>query len=198
MGNGIRVLAQDEAFERMVMETFEDEGGFSNLDADPGGATRYGITEQVARDHGYEGDMEDLDRDTALRIYRESYFEGPNYHLIAELSYAIARELFDCAVNIGPERASSMLQRSLNLLNRRGKDYDDIKMDGKVGPNTAKALGAYLNKRGEMGVNILLKSMLVQRGSYYQDLAAADEKFELFLNGWLHKRVDMLGVLDSG
>jgi lysozyme family protein len=197
MSKGIRVVPQDEAFRRMMAETFADEGGFSNLDADPGGKTMYGITEQVARDHGYEGDMEDLTRDQALEIYRQSYFEGPNYHLVAELSFDIAREVFDCGVNVGPARASSMLQRALNLLNRRGQDYDDISMDGQVGPKTAQALAAFLNKRGALGENIILKALLAQRGTYYMDLASADEKFEVFLNGWLAKRVDMRKLLDG-
>lgn len=187
----IEVLPKENAFNRMVAETFEDEGGFSNLDADPGGATRYGITEAVAREHGFEGDMRELTKSFALHVYKQSYFNGPGYDGVASHSYALAKELFDCAVNIGPQRASSMLQRALNLLNRRGKDYRDIKMDGDVGEKTLQALNAYLQLRGEDGEKILLKALLCQRGSYYMDLSAADQKFELFLNGWLSKRVDM-------
>jgi len=187
----IETLSKDESFARMVQDTFEDEGGFSNLDADPGGETRFGITEAVARGHGYKGEMKDFTKEKALQIYRESYFNGPHYDAVSEHSYKLARELFDCAVNIGPHRASSMLQRALNLLNRRGKDYNDIKMDGEVGPKTLEALSTFLSSRGEVGETILLKALLSQRGSYYMDLAAADPKFELFLNGWLGKRVDM-------
>lgn len=197
MSQNIRVLPADEAFARMMEETFSDEGGFSNLDADPGGKTMYGITEQVARDHGYEGDMEDLSRDEALSIYRQSYFEGPGYNSVAEMSFRVAQECFDCAVNIGPGRATRMLQRALNLLNRRGQDYADIQMDGRVGPKTLQAMAAYLNKRGQLGEQMLLKALLCQRGSYYLDLSAADEKFETFLNGWLAKRVDMKVLADG-
>lgn len=36
-------------------ETLGKEGGYSNHRDDPGGATTFGITEAVARHHGYKG-----------------------------------------------------------------------------------------------------------------------------------------------
>ena len=186
-----------DAFDRMVGHTFQVEGGFSNVDSDPGGKTRYGITEKVARNHGYEGAMEDLPRELAYNIYRDAFFTGPKLDEIALRSMKVAREVFDAGVNIAPERAVALLQRALNLLNSRGRHYADIKVDGLVGPATLGALDAYFEQRPDMGEGVLLKALLVQRGSYYMDLAASNEEFEDFLFGWLRRRVDTKAVTDG-
>ncbi len=46
------------------------EGGFVDHPNDRGGPTCWGITEQVARAHGYRGDIRELPRSTAEAIYR--------------------------------------------------------------------------------------------------------------------------------
>ena len=43
--------------ERLIDDLIEREGGFVNHPADRGGATCFGITEAVARAHGYSGAM---------------------------------------------------------------------------------------------------------------------------------------------
>ena len=64
-------MEQDHSgIERMLDELVEREGGFVDHPADRGGATRYGITEAVARAHGYRGAMRQLPRAEALNIYR--------------------------------------------------------------------------------------------------------------------------------
>lgn len=185
------VVLSSKAFDHVLENTWEDEGGFSNHPDDPGGKTRFGITEAVARRHGYTGDMRELPMELAKTIYRRDYFEGPGFHHVAERSMKLAEELFDGGVNMGPARASLMLQRALNLLNRRGKDYPDLKPDGAIGKVTLAALDKFLAKRGKEGEVVLLKALLCQRGSYYMDLAAANDQFESFLYGWLSTRVDM-------
>lgn len=194
----IETVLADRAFDKMVEHTWDMEGGFSNHDSDPGGKTMYGITEAVARRHGYDGDMQDLPEQVALDIYRQDYFEAPGYHHVAERSFLLAKELFDCGVNTGPGRATMMLQRALNLLNRRGRDYPDNKVDGALGEKTLNALDGLLEKRGKEGARILLKALLVQRGAYYMDLAAQREQFEDFLFGWLRTRVDMEAICHGG
>ena len=59
----------DEAFDRLIGH----EGGYSDHPSDPGGKTQFGITEAVARAHGFTGDMRTLTRDEAKRIYRVDY-----------------------------------------------------------------------------------------------------------------------------
>jgi lysozyme family protein len=62
-------------FIHALTETLKHEGGYSNHPADRGGATNFGITERVARSHGYQGDMKDIPIDTVRNIYRTSYWE---------------------------------------------------------------------------------------------------------------------------
>ena len=57
----------DDAVKRVLMH----EGGYSDHAADPGGKTMYGITEAVAREVGYRGDMRELPSELAKRSYRE-------------------------------------------------------------------------------------------------------------------------------
>lgn len=52
----------------------ENEGGYSDHPADTGGRTMWGITESVARAHGYEGDMRDLPQSVAMQIAHDSYW----------------------------------------------------------------------------------------------------------------------------
>ena len=46
----------------------EREGGYVSHPADTGGPTCFGITEAVARAHGYAGSMRQLPREEAERI----------------------------------------------------------------------------------------------------------------------------------
>ena len=43
--------------DQLIDELIAREGGYTNHPADRGGPTRYGITEAVARAHGYDGPM---------------------------------------------------------------------------------------------------------------------------------------------
>src|SRR5688572_25233622 len=110
------------SIESIIEATIGKEGGDSNHPADRGGPTRWGITQAVARANGYHGDMRVLPRETAIAIYRHEYFEKPGFFAVAALSPAIAEELFDTGVNMGPAVPSMMLQRLLIVLNRGGAD----------------------------------------------------------------------------
>lgn len=46
--------------EQYLDELIKREGGYVNNLADRGGATKYGITEAVARANGFKGNMRDL------------------------------------------------------------------------------------------------------------------------------------------
>lgn len=90
------------------------EGGYVDHPSDKGGPTRWGITQNTARAYEYTGDMKLLPRETAKAIYLSQYWTEPNFHRIAELSPAIAQELCDTGVNMGPRVVSTFLQRWLS------------------------------------------------------------------------------------
>jgi len=176
--------------EELIDELIEREGGYANHPADKGGPTRYGITEAVARAHGYPGVMAELPREEAAAIYRRLYWLRPRFDEVAERAPAVAAELFDTGANMGPAVAATFLQRSLTALNRGGKDYPDLTPDGRVGPATLTALEAFLDVRGsDRGEVVLLRALEALQGERYLRLAEKRPANEAFLYGWLANRI---------
>lgn len=176
-------------FEKLVMALLRREGGFVNHPDDRGGATAFGITEAVAREEGYTGPMRALTRAQAIEIYRQRYWVAPGFDLIACLSTAVAEELFDTGVNMGPKEAVRFLQRALNALNRQERDYADLAVDGAAGPKTREALAAFLKARGREGETVLLTALRCLKGERYVALAESRSANESFVYGWLKNRV---------
>lgn len=116
--------------EKLIDEFLDPEGGYVNHPADRGGPTHFGITEAVARAHGFEGLM----RNDAAAIYTRLYWLRPGFDAIDGRSPRIAAEVFDTGVNMGPAVATTFLQRALTALNRNGRDYADLTPDGRIGP----------------------------------------------------------------
>src|SRR5438874_10631435 len=166
------------------------EGGYVDNSADKGGPTCFGITQAVARAHGYAGPMRQLPRSEAEAIYRRLYWLRPGLDQVATRSGRIAAELFDTGVNMGPAVAITFLQRALTALNRNGSDYPDLTPDGRVGPATLAALDAFLAKRGaSSGETVLLRALEALQGERYLRLAERRPANEAFLYGWLANRI---------
>ena len=115
----------EDEIDRMVDALIERVGGYVNHPADKGGPTCFGITEAVARAHGYAGPMRMLPRSEAIAIYKRIYWLRPRFDAVAARSARIAAELFDTGVNMGPAVAVTFLQRALTALNRNGTDFAD-------------------------------------------------------------------------
>lgn len=173
----------------LIDEVIAREGGFSDHPADKGGPTRWGITQAVARRHGYGGEMRHFPRNEATRIYRAVYWDGPRFADVAVISPNVAAELFDTGVNMGPAAATGFLQRSLNALNRQQRDYADLLIDRRIGPATLGALTAFFRIRGDNGESVLLKAMEALQGARYLRLAEERPANEAFLYGWLANRI---------
>jgi len=175
--------------EKIINEIIRIEGGYVNNPSDSGGATRYGITEAVARENGYTGDMRELPKEIAFKIYEDKYWEPLYLSAIEMMSSGIAEELADTGVNMGVERAAKFLQRSLNVLNNKGKIYPDLTVDSQLGVKTLRALGDYLAYRGTEGEHVLLKMLNSLQGSFYVVLSERREKDEAFVFGWFKHRI---------
>ena len=102
---------------------------------------------------------------------------------------AIADELYDTGVNMGPAVASKFLQRWLSALNLQGKLYPDLDADGRIGPRTITALQAYLKHRGADGRTVMLRGLNSSQGARYLELAESRPANEAFLFGWMLNRV---------
>ncbi len=177
--------------ERIIDELIEREGGYVDDPDDPGGKTNHGITEAVARRHGYDGAISDMPVAFARRVYRAQYVEDPRFDDVGALSWPVAEELVDTGVNMGQADAGTFLQRCLNVFNLKAKLYRDLRIDGRVGDHTLAALQVFLECRGAEGEHVLLKALNCLQGADYIGLAEGGEKFETFVYGWLRARVDI-------
>jgi lysozyme family protein len=162
------------------------EGGYVNNPNDPGGETNMGITKRVAVDNGYRGPMRDLPKPVAENIYFEDYIRKPGYEPFVDLSPAIAEELVDTGVNTGPARPSRWLQISLNALNRDGRDYPAIAVDGRVGKGTIGAYQSLQKVRGKVkACQMVIKLLDAQQAMHYLSLT----NLKTFTPGWIDNRI---------
>ena len=176
--------------EAMIDGVIDREGGYVDNPVDKGGPTCFGITEAVARAHGFAGPMRQMSREQAAAIYRRLYWQRPHLDAIASRSPRIAAELFDTGVNMGPAVAITFLQRALTALNRNAKDFPDLTPDGRVGPATLAALDTFLRVRGKgSGETVLLRALEALQGERYLRLAERRPANEAFLYGWLANRI---------
>lgn len=176
------------------------EGKFSNEPGDTGNwylgkleGTMWGITAAVARSFGYTGPMQQMARDTAVKIYKQRYWFAPKFDQLEQIDERIAERLFDIGVNSGQATGVKFLQRLLNVLNREGKDFPDIEPDGGLGNITFAALRAYIAKRGNEGRNVLFFTLASMHAHLYVEISEKRAANEQFTYGWLLNRA-MAGV----
>jgi lysozyme family protein len=177
--------------EQLIEGAIEREGHYVQRPAGEGGPTCFGITEAVARAHGFAGAMRRLPRDEAARIYTRLFWLRPRFDEIARRSPRIAAELFDTGVNMGPAVAATFVQRALTALNRSGGDYPDLVPDGRIGERTLAAFDAFLRLRGtSSGETVLLRALEALQGERYLRLAERRPANETYLYGWLADRIE--------
>ena len=171
--------------DRAIESVIKREGDYSDDPRDTGGKTRYGITERVARAHGYQGDMRQLPRDLAVKIYTIDYWTKPGFARVAQHSPKLAERMLDCGINMGPGKAGAFLQRALNVLTEAA-----LKVDGECGPATIGALGAFFRQRpGKVGETILVNAFNGLQATRYIELAEQRPQNRAFIAGWLSHRI---------
>lgn len=180
-------MTKDDIFNAILGK----EGGYVNHPDDKGGPTNWGITQAVARAHGYNGDMRNLTRQQALDILTADYWTGPRFDLVSEVSPAIAAELCDTGVNMGPSVQVKWFQRWLNVFNIQQQLYPDLLADGQIGPRTISALKSFLARRGAEGETVLLRALNCSQGQRYLELAEQRPANESFVYGWMRERVGL-------
>ena len=137
-------------------------------------------------------DLTQLPLETAKEIAKTQYWDALRLDEVALIAPRIAEELFDTAYNCGVDTAGRFLQESLNALNRQGRDYPDVVIDGRLGPATIASLRIYMMmRRKSAGEDVLLKALNALQGAYYIEIARTRPENETFLFGWLSKRVEL-------
>lgn len=177
------------SIDTLIQAVLDREGGYVDDPADRGGETNFGITAAVARQNGYRGAMRDLPVAQSRDIYRRLYWLRPRFDAVAAHAPALAADLFDTGVNMGPPVAVAFLQRALNALNRGASDYPDMPVDGSIGDVTLAALATFLARRGAAGERVLLRAVEALQGERYVALAERRPANETFLYGWLTNRI---------
>lgn len=153
----------DQAFHQLLGH----EGGYSNHPNDTGKETMWGITERVARAHGYTGHMRDLPVALAKQIYRASYWDAVRAD---ELPAPVRYSVFDAAVNSGVGQSVKWLQRALGVSD-----------DGAMGPKTLAAAQA-------ADGHVLKAKMLGARLQFMTDLPS----WPSFGRGWARRVASLL------
>jgi len=140
------------------------EGGYVNDPRDSGGATNFGITQRVYDAFRQRNDLRPqsvraITPDEVASIYKRQYWDAVKADDLPDgLDYAV----FDYAVNSGPKRAATDLQRVLG-----------VKADGIVGNVTLAAAGS-----GD--VFALIDALCNRRMAFLQTL----KTWKTFGRGW--------------
>jgi len=182
--------------------TMAKEGGYVDDSDDLGGETYRGISRRYHPNWiGWEkidfkkGEMDDDHfsknlnpysslQDDVKEFYKEQFW---NIFLGDEiLSQGIADELFDIGVNMHPIKAVTFLQEALNVMNRNGRLYLDIVVDGVLGVDTLDTLVTYMEKDD---VSYLVQIMNILQGAYYIKRMKESLTQEKYARGWLDRVV---------
>jgi len=157
-------------FYDFIDSILEREGGdkITEDPADPGGVTKYGISANN-NDMTPESVKALTERD-AIGIYLESYYNPSKCNKLPERLQA---SFFDAVVNCGISGGTKILQRAANNKNPKGKQ---ISIDGRIGPNTLKAVH-----------NLEVERFKAFRAKYYCDLIGKNPKLERFFYGWFKR-----------
>lgn len=177
-------------FNEAIEQILKNEGGYSNKPSDNGGATKYGITEKVARENGYKGDMRYLSENTAKTIYYNQYWIKSGADKVATISFNIAFLLFDFAVNSGVSNAVKKLQTAINKIIKNIKNKTELKVDGIIGPKTLLEIEYWEE-------NIQFLSFIAEIIKYYTSLKNTNTGFKANGAGWVNRVANNIDFLNG-
>jgi len=167
---------QNGDFAFAVAFVLRHEGNREAGPHDPGGATRYGISQRAYPDL----DLSQLTESQAVMIYHRDYWKGLKCD---ELPRPVALAVFDTAVNCGRWNAARWLQGAYNELTS-GRP---LKADGYIGPITTRAVYALSDPDRYVALALAL---LNRRLEHYVNLARR-EPHRSYLRGWVSRVVDL-------
>lgn len=168
---------QPPDFERSLRSVLGAEGGWSNHAADRGGKTMWGVTESVARKHGWRGRMQDLPLEWAIQIYRTDYWDPFRFDEIPSL--LVTTFLFDCAVNHGGGGMALVAQRACEKRVR-------LVVDGRWGPQTRGVCRDLVCQGYELN---LLGALADERGDYFTWIQERRPDQRAFYWGWQKRNI---------
>jgi lysozyme family protein len=158
-------------WEKSLDWCLEDEGGNDDDPNDSGGRTSRGITQReynawCQMHNTPAGDVWHATAATIEAIYQAQYWQPHCDYIPSGTDYLF----FDMAVNMGPSRATMILQRAL-----------DVGIDGHFGVITMNAVQQVKNAAA------LVNSIEEDKTEFYEGLARNIPHDRGFLNGWLNR-----------
>jgi len=173
-------MTPDDRFNHALSMVLENEGGYSNDEDDPGGATNLGITQRDLDKWGailgLPHSVKNLTHNDAAIFYKKVWWDKYNYNAINSLE--IATKIFDLAVNIGSIPAALILQKSLQWA---GYGIVD---DGVIGAKTIAAVNEMCLHGREDDLHVEITE---EATHYYEHLTEENPKLYKFLKGWLRR-----------
>ena len=197
-------------FRKAFEKTLSYEGLYSKHAADKGGETFRGISRKfhpkwdgweiinnIKNEIKLEDDQILIDElniifrthyellvKTEIFYYNEYWLHKHlNLDEVAKSFPNIAFQLFDMAVNMGVSTSAKIFQRCINILNREGKDYPNLVIDGIIGEKTIRILNTELLDEKQY----LYKLIILMRAKIYIDMVEGNESQEVFIRGWLNR-----------
>lgn len=187
------------SFDKAYDDTMGYEGGYAFDPDDRGGETYKGISRRYhpnwsgwrivdsykpfnGKDYSEIYADEILD-DLVKKFYKDEFWDHPGFGQVDKISEMLAEKLFDTGVNVGYGRASKWLQSSLNLLNRNGKYYPDIAVDGGLGPISLQTLQKAMESNP---IDRILTVFVVHQGEHYKKIMENDKSQEKYV-GWFDR-----------
>lgn len=162
-------------FNYAVNFLLSNEGGYSNLTQDKGGATNFGITT-----HFEPGvDIKALTREDAIKIYKSKYWDGTQIPFIND--NFLRTKFFDTSILMGYHAATILLQRALQATGLEVLD------DGIFGKKTLKNVNECKNSFG------LQWAFIAHISNYIKDIVERDPTQKVFLQGWMARIHDVVG-----
>lgn len=162
------MLPYSSKFEKAFQYIIANEGGYVFDKNDPGGKTKYGISQKA-----YPAlNIKALTLDAAKKIYFCDYWMKGKFEQIPDEN--VATQLFDFSVNLGIRAATIVLQRALRSVGV------NVQEDGLFGPVTLSS--AIFSEP-----STLLAAIKSEAAGYYRLIAAKNPSQQKFLNGWLNR-----------
>ena len=186
-------------FQTALGHTLKVEGGYADDPNDSGGETYKGVSRVhhpkwagwilIDGQKQVKGFPDILAEDAALAhevgvFYKVEFWDKIKGDELG--SQIIANELFDTAVIMSPRRAIRFMQQCLNMLNDRATLYEDIEVDGRIGPTTLATLSAYLDNRSE---GLMFTYLNLVQARHFLNRIEEREENERFARGWIENRI---------
>lgn len=153
-------------FSEAIVKTLAREGGAKYTDDpnDPGGATKYGISQRAYPNI----DIKNLTEAEAREIYKRDYWDRIRADEIKD--QLIAENIFDTAVNMGVRTASRLAQLAAEI----------EPVDGIIGSKS-------LQKLNSVNRELFIAKFIIVKIARYASICNKRPESRKFLLGWINR-----------